>query len=1709
MKKLLFFWVISFMMILKGYAQPSVAAPTPPARSAGNVVSLFSDAYTNVSGSNFFPNWGQGTIVSDVTIAGNATKLYSNLDFQGLQLSGSLDVSSMENLHLDIWTTDVTTLNVFLINTSPATVQQGYAVTPTSGAWYSIDIALSNYNTIALNNIGQLMFTGSGNFYMDNLYFWKSANSPSLSNFNMPAKVLGDAPFTITPPTSNSTGSFSYSSSNTSVATVSGNTITIVGAGSSNITATQAATASYGSGSISSSLVVAFPPPSTAAPTPPSRNADNVVSMFSGAYTNVTVDTWSTGWDNSSVTDITVAGNATKQYNGGTFVGVECTSSPLNLVNMEKVHFDIWTPDVNVFKIKLVDFGADGSYGGGDDVEFEIGYNTTHNSWLSYDINLSDFTGLVTRGHVAQFIFTIEGGSTFYLDNLYFWRALPSPTFGAFSVPSKTIGAAPFTLTAPTSNSTGTFSYTSSNTNVATISGSTVTIIGAGTSVITATQAAAGSYGPGNTTANLVVTGPSTPQTAAPNPPVRAASDVKSLFSDAYTNIAGTNWFPWWGQNAIAEDTIIAGNLARKYPNLNYHGVELAGSVDASTMSKLHFDLWTANCNAFNFFLIQPGGIERKVTVTPALSGWNSYDINLSEYSSQGINLANIFQFKFESDPFGGPTVYLDNIYFWKPAGSPSYGTFSVPAKTVGDAKFKITPPTSTSPVAFTYTSSNTSVATISNDSIIIVGAGNSTITANQAAGSGFLAGSISTVFTVNYAPPANAAPIPPTRNVADVISLYSDVYNNVPVNTWSTDWDNTNLADVQIGGNNNKKYTNLVFAGIEFTSSPVDASAMTTYHIDYWTPDATVFKIKLVDFGANGIYGGGDDSEDELTFTPATSGWVSYDIPLSSFSGLASRAHLAQMIFVASNSTVYIDNVYFWKGTATSPSVSVVQPTCTLSTGSISVVTPSPIPSGMTFSKDNGVSFTSTNGIFTGLTAGTYKIRSKTSLGVISDSIVAAIISTTPLAPGTITGNTNVSQCDTLQTYSVANTDGYTYSWAVTGTGNYVKSGQGTNSVVMVMKVAGSVSAKAAKCTTYGAASTLTVTSAMPATPSTITSTGTNICLFTQSYVATSNVKDTIRIKKTAGVTGYYFDAPAGSTVVRLNDTTITVVFADTMTLTSPKYINAYNLSLCDTSLAKSITLTRALPATPASITITPVSIGTCGEKIYDYTAPALPTGATGYLWNFSGPLYSTASIVSGSLTSQTIRIKYTNNAAAGTTDSVKLYYNSGCGYTAYKGAKLTNTLLGAPAVPSTLTGTVTISNQCGNRQLRFTTTPTPVATATAVAATGYEWDLAYSARNGFGAGILDSAATVGGASASSAIKVHYANNGISNDSIRVRYTSGCGTSAWKYLKIALATALTTPTPASITATSLPLEAPCGKSEYRFSTPVAPSTAPVGTGYLWQFFGTNAAAYSFDSVGNTLTSQVIKVRFNASTAAANDSIYVYYTSGCGTSAKKAAKLSYVSSTNVPAVPASITIAGPVSDVCGARTYRYTAPALPAGSATASPATGYAWSLPNATLVGTLDSPSNNINSKVILVKYASNAAAVTGDSIRLAYTSACGNSKIKAVKLTNTAKVCFTSGTGVISKTNGTIYTNDAQVYPNPNNGSFNINIETGVKSNNPVNIDIVDMFGKVVAHYTAVNNFGKINKTISQNTLPNGVYTVKYTVGSTTNSIRMVVQK
>jgi hypothetical protein len=164
--------------------------------------------------------------------------------------------------------------------------------------------------------------------------------------------------------------------------------------------------------------------PTTAAPTPTRASAD-VISMFSNAYTNKTVDTWRTSWSAATLTELQIAGNDTKKYSSLDYVGIETTGANLlDVSSMLYFHFDAWTPDITSLKVKLVDFGMDAAYGGGDDKEHQVSLTPTQNGWNSFDIPMSDFTGLTSKNHIAQLIFsgTPVGSGTVYIDNVYYHK---------------------------------------------------------------------------------------------------------------------------------------------------------------------------------------------------------------------------------------------------------------------------------------------------------------------------------------------------------------------------------------------------------------------------------------------------------------------------------------------------------------------------------------------------------------------------------------------------------------------------------------------------------------------------------------------------------------------------------------------------------------------------------------------------------------------------------------------------------------------------------------------------------------------------------------------------------------------------------------------------------------------------------------------------------------------------------------------------------------------------------------------------------------------------------------------------------------------------------------------------------------------------------------------------------------------------------------
>ncbi len=579
-------------------------------------------------------------------------------------------------------------------------------------------------------------------------------------------------------------GYFTFISSDPSVVSVGvDGVIRAEGQGSATLTAELGGIAATGSITVNVSGAEAVP--TNPAPTP-SQDPGDVVSIYTSVYTNVTSVTWSTVWDNTGQEEFVIGTDTTQKYFNLVFAGIEF-NPVVDASAMTHFRVDVWTPeDVagKVFKIKLVDFGPNGVFdGGGDDSEHELTFTDAtmaSQTWVSIDVPLASFTGLTNTTSIAQMILSGDFG-TVYIDNLYFYDS---------GVPSEPLVAAP---------------------------------------------------------------------TPTPDP-----AYVVSLYSDAYTSVSVDTWSAPWDQ-ADVSDFVIGSDNMKKYTNLIFAGVEFINDqIDATSMEYFHMDVWTPIPTdapaVFKVKLVDFGAdgvsggtddVEHELTFdenTMNTGSWVSIDVPLSDLTGLTTR-ANLAQLIISGD-LG--TIFVDNIYFYSP------------------------PPTE----------------------------------------------------------PQSSAPTP-TPDPGDVVSLYSDAYTSATIDTWSAGWDQADVADFTIGSDNLKQYTNLVFAGIEFTTTTVDATGMTHFHMDVWTPDPTTapaaFKVKLVDFGADGAYQGGDDTEHELTFnetTMNTGSWVSIDVPLSNFVGLTTQAHLAQMIISGDPNTVFVDNIYFYDAnTPTEPTTSAPTP--------------------------------------------------------------------------------------------------------------------------------------------------------------------------------------------------------------------------------------------------------------------------------------------------------------------------------------------------------------------------------------------------------------------------------------------------------------------------------------------------------------------------------------------------------------------------------------------------------------------------------------------------------------------------------------------------------------------------------------------------------------------------------------------------------------
>lgn len=163
-----------------------------PTRPASRVISIFSDAYTNVPVNYYNGYWQpwQTTVSNDFRVQGDNVLNYTIFNFVGIEFSSpTVNANAMTHLHMDVFIPGPVApgreLRVIVVDFGPDGGFQGgddtrhsttfTAPTLASGRWIAIDIPFASMpNLTRRANLAQIILEGGdgGSVYVDNIYFY-------------------------------------------------------------------------------------------------------------------------------------------------------------------------------------------------------------------------------------------------------------------------------------------------------------------------------------------------------------------------------------------------------------------------------------------------------------------------------------------------------------------------------------------------------------------------------------------------------------------------------------------------------------------------------------------------------------------------------------------------------------------------------------------------------------------------------------------------------------------------------------------------------------------------------------------------------------------------------------------------------------------------------------------------------------------------------------------------------------------------------------------------------------------------------------------------------------------------------------------------------------------------------------------------------------------------------------------------------------------------------------------------------------------------------------------------------------------------------------------------------------------------------------------------------------------------------------------------
>jgi hypothetical protein len=743
------------------------------------------------------------------------------------------------------------------------------------------------------------------------------ASSPTIT-FNNVTKTYGDASFSMTA-SSPSLGAMTYSVQSSTPANIvtitSAGQVTILGAGTAVIKVDQVANGTYSAGSATATLTINKATRSIAITSANSGQVGTTVNLTSTQNPTGGIETWSVTPGTGAATltgttlNLTSAGTVTVK------VDVAAEANYLAASATQTFTINPGTAPTITFTDITKTFG---------DAAFNLAAVSTSPGALTYSLVSSIPTSIVTVSTAGLVTISGAGTATIKVDQA---------ASGTFAAASKTItltinkATRTINITSVSNGPVGTtvsLAYTATpastagvwsvtpGTGSATISGSTLNLVGAGTVNVKVDIAADANYLASSATQVFIINSGSSP--------VITFNNVTKTYGDPVFNMSATSTSGGAMTYTVANSTptgivsitpagqvtILGAGTATIQVDQAADGTFSAGSATATlTINKANRTITITSPSSGNV------GIAVTLAATVAPTGtivWSVSNVSgAATVSGTTLNLTSPGTVTVRADIAGDANFNASfaTQTFTINSGSAPTITFNGLTKTFGDASFSMTA-TSPSAGAMTYSvqsSIPSNIVTITPaGQVTILGAGTAVIKVDQVANGTYSAGSATATLTINKATRSVIITSASSGQIGTTVNLAHTANPTGGVATWSV----TNVTgNATISGTT----LNLIAAGT--VTVKVDIAAEANYLAGTATQTFTINAGNAPVITYNNITKVFGDAPFNMTATSTSAGAMTYSVENSIPSNIVTITSSGQVtILGAGTATIKVNQV-------------------------------------------------------------------------------------------------------------------------------------------------------------------------------------------------------------------------------------------------------------------------------------------------------------------------------------------------------------------------------------------------------------------------------------------------------------------------------------------------------------------------------------------------------------------------------------------------------------------------------------------------------------------------------------------------------------------------------------------------------------------------------------------------------------------------------